>query len=90
MEFNPEPKNQETELLFFNVAIVPNVNEKKHLAIFLNSKLSFERHVNENIIKAKKVIGIIKYLSNFLPLDQMYKALVRSLLDYCDTIYIYI
>ena len=29
-----------------------------------------------------------KYLSKFLPiktLDQMYKALVRSHLDYCDT-----
>ena len=39
---------------------------------------------------AKKNIGIIKHLSNFLPLmalDQMYKALVRSHLDYCDIIY---
>ena len=42
------------------------------------------------IIKTKKDIGIIKYLSKFLPfktLDQIYKALVRSHLDYCDTIY---
>ena len=56
----------------------------------VDSKLSFERHVNEKIIKAKKSIGIIKYLSKFLPikpLDQMYKALVRSHLDYCDTTY---
>ena len=33
---------------------------------------------------------MIKYLSSFLPLktlDQMYKALVRSHLDYCDIIY---
>ena len=40
--------------------------------------------------KAKKGIGIIKYLSKFLPIkthDQMYKALVRSHLDCCDTIY---
>ena len=32
----------------------------------------------------------MKYLSKFLPiksLDQIYKALVRSHLDYCDTIY---
>ena len=44
----------------------------------------------KKIIKAKKGIGIIKYLSKFLPnktLDQMYKALVRSHLDYRDTIY---
>ena len=44
---------------------------------------------NGKIIKAKQGIGIIKYLSKFLPLktlDQMYKALVRSHLDYCGTI----
>ena len=41
-------------------------------------------------MKAKRIVGIIKYLSSFLPLttlDQMYKALVRSHLDYCDTIH---
>ena len=41
-------------------------------------------------MKAKKNVGILKYLSNFLPLkslDQMYKAFVRSHLDYCDVIY---
>ena len=41
-------------------------------------------------MKAKRIVGIIKYLSPFLPLkthDQMYKALFRSHLDYCDTIY---
>ena len=40
-------------------------------------------------MKAKKGIGILKYLSKFLPiktLDQIYKALVYSHLDYCDTI----
>ena len=42
------------------------------------------------MMKAKKVIGILKHLSKFLPLkslNQMYKALVRSHLDYCDIIY---
>ena len=76
--------------LFFNESVVPTVIEQKHLGLILDSKLSFERHVNEKIIKAKKGIGIIKYLSKFLPfktLDQIYKTLVRSHLDYCDTIY---
>ena len=69
---------------------MPTVIEQKHLGLILDSKLSFERHVNEKIIEARKGIGIIKYLSKFLPiktLDQIYKALVRSHLDYCDTIY---
>ena len=103
MEFNPDPNKQATELLFsckrnspnhpslfFNGTVVPKVNEQKHLGFVLDSKLSFERHLNEKIIKAKKGIGIIKYLSKFLhlrTLDQMYKALIRSHLDYCDIIY---
>ena len=76
--------------LFFNESVVPKVKGQKHLGLTLDSKLSFERRVNEKIIKAKKGIGIIKYLSKFLPiktLDQMYKALVRSHPDYRDTIY---
>ena len=69
---------------------MPKVNEQKHLGLTLDSKLSFERYLNEKITKAKKGIGIIKHLSKFLPMktfDQMYKALVRSHLDYCDIIY---
>ena len=103
MEFNPDPSKQATKILFsckrnrpihpslfFNGTVVPKVNEQKHLGLILDSKLSVERHVNEKIIKAKKCIGIIRYLSKFLSLktlDQMYKALVRSHLDYCNIIY---
>ena len=52
--------------------------------------MSFKKHFDEKIIKAKKSIGIIKHLSKYLPLkalDQMYKAIVRSHLDYCDIIF---
>ena len=70
--------------MIFNGAAVANVNEQKHLGLILDSKLSFEKHLNEKIIKAKKNIGILKQLSKFLPLktlDQIYKAFVRSHLD---------
>ena len=63
---------------------------KKHLGLILDSRLSFDKHLNEKIIKAKKNVGILKHLSNFFPLktlDQMYKAFVHSHLDYCDIIY---
>ena len=65
MEFNPDPNKQATELLFsskknspnhpslyFNGTVVPKVKEQKHLGLILD--LSFERHLNEKIIKAKK------------------------------------
>ena len=104
MEFNPDPTKQATEVLFsckksspnhpqliFNGTFVEKVNEHKHLGLILDSTLSFKKHLSEKIVKAKMNIGIIKYLSKFLPLtfalNQMYKALVRSHLDYCDIIY---
>ena len=64
MEFNPGPNKQATELLFpckrnspnhpslfFNGTVVPKVNEQKHLGLVLDSKLSFEKHLNH---KGKK------------------------------------
>ena len=92
MEFNSDLNKQAAKLLFsckknsqnhppffFNGTVVPKVNEQKHLGLTLDSKLSFERHLNHKIMKAKRIVGITKYLSSFLPktLDEMYKALVR-------------
>ena len=100
MAFNPDPTKQATEVLssckksspnqlIFNGTVVAKVNEQKHVGLILDSSLSFEKHLNEKIIKAKKNIGIIKHMSKFLPLktlDQLFN-LVRSHLDYCDIIY---
>ena len=88
MEFNLDHTKQATEVLFsckkvspnhpqliFNGTVVEKVNEQKHLGLILDSRLSFKKHLDEKIIKAKKNVGIIKHLSKFLPLktlDQMY------------------
>ena len=103
MEFNPNPSKQATEVLFsckknranhpqliFNGSAVVKVNEQKHVGLTLEPGLLFDKHLSEKIIKAKRNIAILKYLSKFLPqrtLDQMYKTLVRSHLDYCNVIY---
>ena len=103
LEFNPGPTKQSTEVLFsckkssphhplimFNGTVVAKMIEQNHLGLILDSNLSFRKHINEKIIKAKKNLGIIKHLSIFLPrktLDQMYKSLVCSHLDYCDILY---
>ena len=92
MEFNPDPSKQATEALFsckkstanhpqliFNGSVVAKVSNQKHLGLILDEK----------IMKAKMNVGVLKYLSNFLPLkslDQMYKAIVRSHSDYYDVI----
>ena len=103
MAFNPDPTKQAIEILFsckrdmvdhpeliFNGAPVSRRTDHKHLGLILQSNLSFEKHINEKIIIAKKNIGIIRHLNKFLPfktLNQMYKTLVRSHFDYCDIIY---
>lgn len=102
MQFNPDPTKQAYEILFsckkkkvdhpqlvFNGAPVCRVSEHNHLGLILESTLSFDKHIIDKMKKAKKNVGIIKHLNKFLPLKtltQMYKALVRSHLDYCDII----
>ena len=65
-------------------------DEHTHLGMILDSKLNFNSHVSEAIIKARRGIGIIRYLSNYVSrdvLDQIYKLYVRLHLDYDDIIY---
>ena len=90
MEFNPDPSKQATELLFsckrnspnhpslfFNGTVVPKVTEQKHLGLVLDSKLSFERHINEKIIKAKKVLESSNIFRNSYPLGLLTKCIKR-------------
>ena len=98
MEFNPDPTKQVNEILFsckksspnhpqliFNEFSVVKVNEQKHLGLVLEPSLSFEKHPNDKIIEAKKNIGILNIFRKIL--DQMYKAIVRPHLDYCNISY---
>ena len=104
MAFNPDPTKQATEILFsckrkeinhpplfFNGHPVKRVLDHQHLGLILEPSLSFNKHVNEKISKANKNVGLIKHLNRYLPyraLNQMYNALVRSHLDYCDIIFL--
>ena len=103
MSFNPDPKEQAVELIFSRKRIeidhpvinftdipVKKVSEHKHLGIILDSKLSFSAHINAAISKTRKGIGLLKYLSKYLPrqtLSELYKLYVRPHLDYGDVIY---
>ena len=80
MSFNPDPQKQAVELLlskkrhekdhpdiFFNNIPVKKVEEHKHLGIIPDSKLSFSSHIKSAISKTRKGIGLLKYLSKYLP-----------------------
>ena len=103
MSFNPEPSKQVVEILFsqkkikvthpprfFNGSIVNKVNDHKHLGLTLDSKLTFSKHINDKINKSPKLLGVLKFLSSYLPLHtliQIYKMYIRPHLHYCDVIY---
>ena len=64
--------------------------EHKHIGMVLDSKLSFQSHISEAILKARRGIGIIRHISKYVSrnvLDQVYKLYVRPYLDYGDIIY---
>ena len=76
MSFNPDPNKQATELLFsckkkpvthpvltFNNSPIVKVKHHKHLGLTLQHNLNFDKHLNEKMIKAKKIICLIRNLS---------------------------
>ena len=103
MQFNPDVNKQAVQVifsqkksepfhppLFFNGSLVPISYVHKHLGFFLDSELNFLRHVKEAITKARKGIGVIRFMAKYVTrdvLDQMYKLYVRPHSDYGDVIY---
>ena len=66
------------------------VSDHKHLGFVFDPKLNCAAHFKEKTANARKGIGIIKQLREYLPtkvLDQIYKMHGRSHLDFCDFIY---
>ena len=58
--------------------------------MILDSKLDFSAHVKEAIVKARRGIGMIRYMAKYVSRDvrdQIYKLYVRPHFDYGDIIY---
>ena len=69
---------------------VQRKSEHKHLGMQLDSELNFLSHIKEAIGKARRGIGMIRFLSKYVArdvLDKIYKLYVRPHLDYGDIIY---
>ena len=77
MLFNPDISKQAVEVIFsnkhnksihppliFNGIPVKLVDDTKHLGMILDNKLSFEKHIDVKLAKARQGLGIINSLKN--------------------------
>ena len=103
MQFNPDKNKQAIQVIFshrkskpihplliFNGSEVATLDGHTHLGFFFDSRLSFLRHIKEIIMKARRGLGIIRFMSKYVSrdvLDQMYNLYVRPHLDYGDLTY---
>ena len=88
--FSRKTADTQHSMLIFNNTAVCSKNSHKHLGMILDKRLNFGHHLKEKISKANKGIGLITRLRAYLPrktLVNIYKAFVRSHLDYGDIIY---
>ena len=57
--------------------------------MILDHKLDFKSHIREAILKARRGIGLLKYLLKYVArdvLDQVYEIFIRSQLLYGDVV----
>ena len=104
VHFDPDVNKQAVQVIFplkrskpfhpplsFNGSSVSISDDHKHLGFFLDNELNFLRHVKEAITKARKGIGVIRFMAKYVTrdvLDQMYKLYARPHLDYwCHSLY---
>ena len=103
MLFNPDPTKPAQEVLFLrkkktlnhltitiNNIQVERASSQKHLGLIRDKKINFKQHIESAIVKINKGVAVIKKLRYSLPhksLITIYKAFLRTLIDYGDIIY---
>ena len=103
MNFNPDPTKQAQEIIFsrektvsihslvyFNKNPVNSTATHKHLGMILDSKLSYENHLQSVFSTINKIIGLLRKFQPTLPrkfLVTIYKSFIRPHFDYGDVIY---
>ena len=100
MSFNPDPSKPVQEVIFsrkFKTAPYQSITfnnnplslcpAQKHLGLVLDSKLTFNEHINH---KVNKSTGLLRKFQSVLPrtsLLSIYTTLIRSHFEYADVAY---
>ena len=90
MLFSRKKKTLNHLTLSLNNIQVERASSQKHLGLLLDEKLNFKQHIESAIVKINKGVAVIKKLRYSLPrksLITIYKAFLRSLIDYGDIFY---
>ena len=103
MSFNPDRTKQAQEIifsrkknvtthqpLFFNNSEIKISLNQKHLGLTLDSNLSFNEHINDQIHQSNKGVGLLPNLQAPLQRNSLLticKSFKRLLLDYTDVTY---
>ena len=79
MNFNPDPTKQAEQVIFssksikavylpiyFNNSAVVTVPHHKHIGLVLDESLTFAEHIKEAVIKARRGIGIIRFMARYV------------------------
>ena len=70
--------------------ILQETEYEKDLGVYVDSKLTFETHVNKSVQSANKITGIIKRNFKYMGEDiflNLYKTLVRPYLEYSSVVW---
>ena len=91
MSFNPDRTKQAQEIifsrkknatthppLFFNNSEIKLSSNQKHLGLTLDSKLSFNEHINDKIHQANKGVGLLRKLQTILQVTVYWLFINRS------------
>ena len=103
ISFNPDPSKQAVEVYFswkinsldkppvyFNNKSEASCETHKHSGLLLDKRLTFDRQIEEVILRANKGVGLITLLRRYLrrnSLLNIYNAFIRPHLDYGDVVY---
>ena len=66
------------------------MDHEKDIGVTLDSKLNFEKHINEKINKANSILGTIRRTFTYIETENftnLYKALVRPHIEYANQIW---
>ena len=103
MSFNADPSKPAHEVIFsrklktvphpsirFNNNLLSLCSAQKHLGLVLDSKLTFNEHINHILSKVNQSIGLLRKIQSDLPRSSLltiYKTFIHSHFDYADVVY---